>query len=274
MVKQKNITVETRALIDYPNQIQNKIKGKGGVLIDELDLTDEFYADTTEVFPKHTFERTEKAARIRYIKGKNSKKTILAEVKEVPLKQKGASNLHDAIVVSYFQESNQEKLPDIKKKLEEMGFPSLVITINKHRKTYKLGKSTVCIDQIEGFGPGVEIRTDINSEKEIFETKKSQVQTLLDLGVLENDIVKKSLTHMIIDSKIKSDPKIKIPILKNQLNELQEKKKELMLKISSYNREEGDGWHDNAALDILTEDINILDARINTVKKELLETKK
>jgi len=271
-IKGGAFVVETRALIDEIAPAVEKIKELGGECTGSAEIVDEFYADMSEISPKHTFERSCRASRIRTVK--NGSEYIVTTIKEAPENRKDEEGLHDAAVVTFCEKGDVKDLDKAKETLRQKGFPDFVTRISKKRMTYVLGEHIVCVDDIEGFGPGIEIQTTISSEDEIPKTKKMQKELLQKLGVAPSDIVKKSLTHMIIDARIKSDPKVKIPFLKSEVAHLEKQRTEKMLESNKWYTEGGDGWHDNAGWTILMDEIEMLDIRIKNLKQELSDALK
>ena len=269
------IEVETRVLIDNIEPIEEKLKELGAKFQREIKIIDEHYADLNDLDPdKHTYEKTGEASRIRYIQSDDDS-CIEISIRKMHPKIVNTSRLHDATTIEFFEnfssEYNKEKLLNV---LTEKGFPEFITKIIKTRKIYTLSNSYIYLDNIETFGPALEIKNYLDNENEFAKTKKYHLELLNKLNILESEIIITNTTHLIIDSKIKRDPKIKIPMLEKKLLNLEKQKKELMLKTHEYATNEGDGWHDNSALDKLYDDVSLLTIRIRNLKNEIFEAKK
>lgn len=271
--KLNDLIVETRALLDAVEPVKESLTDLGAEYVGKVEIKDEFFADLSEIIPKHTFEKSNKAARIRSLK-ENDKTTVIATVREVPEQRKGGKNLHDATKITFFKTSPLAKIEELREAIKSQGFLEFVCEIVKTREIYALDEHVICIDNIDSFGFAIEIRTTISKDSEVEKVKILQITLLDKLGIPKNDIVQKSYTHMIIDARIKADPKVKIFILSKTLAELAKEKDALLLQSGEFCRNEGDGWHDNAAWDYLCENIRVLEIRIANLKKEISDLRR
>lgn len=268
------IDIETRALIDSIGQVEINLKGLGAKYTGEHNFIDKHYANLKNIDPdRHTYEKTGYAARIRHIKSEKEN-CIEVLVKKALTEYINTNKEHDATITSYFEtfppETDESTLIKI---IADMGFPDFIMEIIKSRTIYKLDDTNIYLDNIEGFGPAMEIKNTITDLKDFSKTKSSHKELLKKLAIPESEIITTSYTHMLIDSKIKKDPKIKLPMLESKLKILEKQKADLMFKTHEYATNEGDGWHDNAALDKLYEDVSLLTIMIRNIRQEISELK-
>lgn len=274
LIKKGDLVVETRALVDDLKPIKAELEKLGAKLTEKISIEDTFYGDLTKVQPKHTFELSGKASRIRLVKEENGSEYLIAEIREIPKLRSGGYEIHDATYVTLYKKAYVEDFEKIVNSLKEKGFEEFICTIIKVRETYDLSGTIINLDDVEKFGPAIEIKSVSDSESGVDKIKTEQVSLLKKLRVNEDEILKKSHTHMIIDSRIKSDPKTKIPALQKEVMDLEKEREKLLLQSENEYRLGGDGWHDNPNWTILLDKIRQLEARIKSINEDIYNLKK
>lgn len=83
--------------------------------------------------------------------------------------------------------------------IKSIGFKKF-FTFKKIRHTYKVDDILVCLEDIEGFGPIIEVEIITTSEKEK-EAKEKLLAFLKSHNIKTDDIVKKSVTNMLMKKK-------------------------------------------------------------------------
>lgn len=269
----EKITVETRGLVDSFEEIKRKLKSLGAFPGEPEEIIDEHYADLTEATPaNHTYEKMGKAARVRQVtvKGKTRVEVVVKE--GLRRTNKGIFS-HDVVRSKIIFNGKASEISQARKLVKEQGFPELILVVKKTRETYVLGGMDLCLESTEGFGPAVEARTLIGDENQVARVKETQVNCLKELGVREKDLLTSSMTHMLISARIASDPKVKVPYLRQKLKELEKKLEGKMNTSNLEYREAGDAWHDNLGWDSLMDELGLLRARIREIKEELTQIK-
>ena len=92
-------------------------------------------------------------------------------------------------------------LEDTKAILKVMGFKPFC-KIEKSRKKFKLGNKNIFLEDIVGFGLGIEIEI-LTTQEETEKAKKEIDDTLHILGIDKSQIVPKSITNIIMGEKAK-----------------------------------------------------------------------
>lgn len=272
-LQEDKIVVETRSLVDSLDLVRERLESLGAKKGKTEEIIDEHYGDLKGVVPtKHTYEKIGKAARVRRttLDGKTS---IEAVVKEGIRKGSDGVFSHDAVRSEILVTGGVSKLDAARELLKKQGFPELITVIRKKRENYWLDEVSVCLDLVKGFGPAMEIRAVAKNESQIARVKKAEIKLIKELGVEERDILDTSMTHLIISSRIKSDPKVKVPYLEKEIQRLEKELREKLKRSNVEYKESGDDWHDNPVWDALMNEVEVLKARIREIKKELIKIK-
>lgn len=270
-LQEDKIVVETRGLVDSLDLVRKRLESLGAKKGKTEEIVDEHYGDLKDVVPsKHTYEKIGKAARVRSTT-LDSETSVEAVAKEGVKKSPDGTFSHDAVKSKTLLIGNISKIDMARKLIKEQGFPELILVIRKKRENYWLDDVSVCLDSIEKFGPAIEIRAVAKDKRQIADIKKEEVDLMSRLGIEESDVLETSMTHMIISSKIGANPRIKIPYLEKELQKLEKELKEKLERSNVEYREAGDAWHDNLGWDTLMNEVALLRARINEIKKEIVE---
>lgn len=259
-------------MVDVLDEVRARLKSLGAVQGETKEIIDEHYADLAEATPtKHTYEKRGRAARVRKTTAKG-KTRIEAVIKEGLNKTTAGNFSHDLVQSKIIFEGQPSQINQARDSIKKKGFPGLVLVIKKTRETYSFKGMMFYLELVEGFGPAVEIKTEVESGgSQAAKVKKAQLDFLKELEVKEEDILETSHTHLLVSARVSSDAKIKGPYLQKELEKLEKKLKEKMAGSNLEYRESGDTWHDNLSWDSLMGEVDLLQARIREVKGELAQ---
>ena len=261
----KQIIVELRAWVDHPDQIRAQIKERGAKLDHTKTFTDHYYGEKDSALDC-LWEKSGNSVRIREYSPKDCevvrKDAVLSTEKGF---EAGASKV---------QVLFKGSLKMSKKFLQKAGYDNHLLDITKTRKTYTLDSMGICVDEFEKFGPAMEVILRVDKVEDIPEAEKELTKFLKNLEVKESDIERANVTNKILVSQLSKDPKIRKPILEEELKNYEMKLKECLAKRGDTFVHGGDGWHDNPAFEALEADYDFLKSRIRLIKNELLELRK
>ncbi len=191
-----NQEIEKRALlsVEQLNRFKQNLKGMGAKQIAESRIHDVYFC------PKavKSFAETEMnevgsySIRLREEeKGKSSEKTMNTKV----ITSKGDHNSwaeHEITI---------DSIETAGKILDTMGFKPFC-DIDKKRKTFKVGRMNILLEDIRDFGLGVEV--EILSSKADSDKAKKEIDDFFKFaGVRKDQIVSKSITNIIMKTKSK-----------------------------------------------------------------------
>jgi adenylate cyclase, class 2 len=98
-------------------------------------------------------------------------------------------------------ETRIENIHEAKQILGFIGFKSF-FELKKTRYPFRLGKFSVLVEDIEGFGPALEI--EVMTDRANSEKAKKRIKELFDrLGIKPDQIVPKSVTNLIMKKRAK-----------------------------------------------------------------------
>lgn len=191
-----NQEIEKRALLsaEQLSQFRQKLEGMGAKQVAESRIHDVYFCPKA-VKSFSELEMNEVGSyslRLREEEeGRSSEKTMNTKV----ITSKGDHNSwaeHEITV---------DSIETAGKILETMGFRPFC-DIDKKRKTFKVGRMSVLLEDIRDFGFGVEV--EILSSKEDSEKAKREIDDFFkSAGVKDDQIVAKSITNIIMKSKSK-----------------------------------------------------------------------
>ena len=258
----KQIVVELRAWVDDPKQIRNKIKELGAKLDHIKTFTDHYYGEK-EAALECLWEKSGNSVRIR----EHNPKTCEVVRKDAVLSTKGSFGAGASKMQILFKGS----LKKAEQFLQDAGYNKHLLDITKTRETYTLDSMGICVDEFLAFGPAMEVILRVDKVEDIPETEERLIGFLKSLAVKESDIERANVTNKILVSQLSKDPKIRKPILEEELKNYEAKLKECLAKRGDAFEHGGDGWHDNPAFEALEADYDFLKSRIRLLKNELLE---
>lgn len=141
--------------------------------------------DTYFTHPCRDFAETDEALRIRSAKGK------------LTLTYKGAKL--DAQTKSR-REIETEASPELFGILENLGFKKLM-KVRKVRSYYRLGKTTISIDEVSGLGTFFEIEQKAKTIREYGVAKQEVLSLLKTLGCSPSDSMTKSYLELLLEKR-------------------------------------------------------------------------
>jgi len=258
----EQIIVELRAWVDQPDQIRSKIKKLGAKLDHTKTFTDHYYGEKEQALDC-LWEKSGNSVRIREYSPKDCeivRKDAVVSTKEGF--EASASKMHILF------KSNLKKA---KKFLQDAGYNNHLLDITKTRETYTLDSMGICIDKFSAFGPAMEAILRVDTVEDVPKAEEGLVKFLKSLEVKEKDIERANVTNKILVSQLSKDPKIRKPLLEEELKKYETKLKECLAKRGDAFEHGGDGWHDNPWLLTLEADYDLFKSRIRLIKNELLE---
>lgn len=259
----EQIIVELRAWIDHPDQIRNRIKELGAKIDHTKTFTDHYYGQEGPALDL-LWEETGEAIRIR----EYSPKDCEVIRKEGVTTTKEGKFAHGASKMPVLFNGD---LKAAKKFLEESGHTQYLLDVKKTRETYTLDSMGICLDELEKFGPAMEVILRVDRIEEIPKAREKLLKFLKGLGIKNYGIESGSVTNKILVSQLSRDPKVKTAVLEEQLKEYEANLKECLAKRGEAYVLGGDGWHDNPAFEALEAEYDFLKSRIRLIKNELLE---
>ena len=153
--------IEVKASVNDLKAVRERVLALGGRDFGRIHQVDEYYSH-----PTRDFAETDEAVRLRT---ENDLTVITYKGPKVDKETKTREELEVSI-------GNRETMAAI---LVRLGFKP-VIKIAKKREVYGLRGLTVCLDQVEGLGPYIEIE----AQGENVEAEKAKIFKLMnDLGV-------------------------------------------------------------------------------------------
>ncbi len=193
-----NQEIEKRALLNTEQQAQfrQKLENMGAKQIAESKIHDVYFCPKA-VKSFSELEMNEVGSyslRLREEEeGKLSEKTMNTKV----ITSKGDHN-------SWAEhEIKVDSIETAGKILETIGFKPFC-DIHKNRKTFKVGRMSVLLEDIRNFGFGVEV--EILSSKEDSDRAKKEIDDFLrSAGISEDQVVSKSITNIIMKKKSNFD---------------------------------------------------------------------
>ncbi len=258
----KQIIVELRAWVDDPDQIRSKIKKLGAKLDHTKTFTDHYYGEKEQALDC-LWEKSGNSVRIREYNPKNCevvRKDAILSTKEGF--EAGASKMQILF---------KGNLKKAKQFLQDAGYNNHLLDITKTRETYTLDSMGICVDEFLAFGPAMEVILRVDKVEDVPEAEKKLIGFLKSLEVRESDIERANVTNKILASQLSKDPKIRKPLLEEDLKKYEARLKECLAKRGDAFEHGGDGWHDNPAFEALEADYDFLKSRIRLLKNELLE---
>jgi predicted adenylyl cyclase CyaB len=191
-----NQEIEKRALLSAEQlaQFKKKLESMGAKQVAESRIHDVYFCPNA-VKSFSELEMNEVGSyslRLRdEEEGKSSEKTINTKV----ITSKGDHNSW----VEY--EITIDSIETAGKIIETIGFKPFC-DIDKKRKTFKVGRMSVLLEDIRDFGFGVEV--EILSSKEDSDKAKKEIDDFFRaVGVREDQVVSKSITNIIMRAKSK-----------------------------------------------------------------------
>jgi len=186
-----NQEVEKRALLersDYES-ILGRLTELGAERVKKLGVNDVYFCpNATKSFDE--LEMNDVGSYSLRIRKQTEEEVTKTTINVKIITQKGDHNSweeHETGVGS------AEEVADI---FKAMGFKPFC-TINKTRDVYRLEDAKLFLEDIEGFGLGIE--AEIMTTKEKGETAKAEIDRIFgSLGIPEDKVVKKSITNLIM----------------------------------------------------------------------------
>ena len=191
-----NQEIEKRALLsaEQLNQFKQKLEGMGAKQVAESRIHDVYFCPKA-VKSFSELEMNEVGSyslRLREEEGsKSSERTINTKV----ITSKGDHNSwaeHEVTV---------DSIEIAGKILETMGFKPFC-DIDKKRKTFKVGRMSVFLEDIRDFGLGVEVEI-LSSKSDSDKAKKEIDDFFRSTGIREDQVVSKSITNIIMKTQSK-----------------------------------------------------------------------
>lgn len=191
-----NQEIEKRALLSAEQlaQFKKKLESMGAKQVAESRIHDVYFCPNA-VKSFSELEMNEVGSyslRLRdEEEGKSSEKTINTKV----ITSKGDHNSWAEYEITI------DSIETAGKIIETIGFKPFC-DIDKKRKTFKVGRMSVLLEDIRDFGFGVEV--EILSSKEDSDKAKKEIDDFFRaVGVREDQVVSKSITNIIMRAKSK-----------------------------------------------------------------------
>ncbi len=258
----KQIIVELRAWVDHPDQIRNQIKELGAKLDHTKTFTDHYYGEEDSALDC-LWEKSGKSVRIREYTPKDCevvRKDAILSTKEGF--EAGASKM---------QVLFKGSLEESKQFLQNAGYNKHLLDITKTRESYTLDSMGICVDEFAQFGPAMGVILRVDNVEDVPKAEEKLLRFLKSLEVKERNIERANVTSKILVSQFSRDPKVKRPLLEEELKKYEARLKECLAKRGDAFVHGGDGWHDNPAFEALEAEYDFLKSRIRQIKNELLE---
>lgn len=168
--------IEIRAAVDNLTELENKILAKGAVLVKEKKQVDVYFGEIC-LYEKIGYSFM---MRVRDEEGK------------IFLTYKGARTKKDGEWEEYeFPIENSFSAMEM---LESMGLEKIV-KVSKKRKEYKLGKFSICLDNIEGLGNFIEVERLCEDAQK----GKEEIRELMqNISINDGDIIQKGYITMLL----------------------------------------------------------------------------
>jgi predicted adenylyl cyclase CyaB len=190
-VNSQNMEVEVRALIKSEKGLNlvEKVEQLGGSQLKEEIITDVYYCPNSVTSFKEIEMDAVGSYSLRLRKAvKNAVTTVEMNTKRIVSFGDHNSWEEHEVVLDSFDEGRSI--------LNTMGFKAY-FEFTKHRKSYKFGDLTVCLEDIENFGTAIEVEGI--TDKAGAETMKTKIFSFLEsIGVNKDEIVPKSVTNILM----------------------------------------------------------------------------
>ncbi|MDE1825416.1 MAG: CYTH domain-containing protein [Candidatus Micrarchaeota archaeon] len=188
--------VEKRAILplDKKQEVVDKLIGQGAKLNGEKGVNDIYFC-TNSV---KSFEEVEM----------DEVGSYSLRIREEKHGGKTERSMNVKVITSYGDhhswaehEIKISSIEDTEALLKVIGFKPFC-KIEKNRKEFKLGNKSIFLEDILGFGLGIEVEI-LTTQEETEKAKKEIDDTLRILGIDRSQIVPKSITNMIMREKAK-----------------------------------------------------------------------
>lgn len=190
---EKNIEVELRALVKDAELFQSQLKEKGAEYKNSSYLCDIYFCEknATSVSDVEMDEIGSYSLRLRVAR-KNDVETITLNTKTITnAGDHNAWEEHEIIVDNFKEAALILSMTEFKP----------FFKLEKHRHTYMINEMEVLVEDITDFGGAIEVEIMCAPGDE--EESKNKIKTLLlnELGLIESDIVPKSVTNIIMKQR-------------------------------------------------------------------------